>query len=123
MRHWESEREARRCWKAANREKVRASNRKRKAIKKGCNSTAVSPDIVQRLWVKQDGLCNNLFCNADLIFEIRMYHLDHILPFALGGKHEDSNLQLLCASCNLLKGARHPASGWEFIRARSSANG
>ena len=30
------------------------------------------------------------------------------MPLALGGKHEDENLQLLCATCNLSKGAKHP---------------
>jgi 5-methylcytosine-specific restriction endonuclease McrA len=34
------------------------------------------------------------------------YHLDHINPISNGGIHELSNLQVLCASCNLKKGAK-----------------
>lgn len=36
------------------------------------------------------------------------YHLDHILPLALGGLHEPTNVQLLCATCNVRKWAKHP---------------
>lgn len=36
------------------------------------------------------------------------YHVDHILPIKLGGKHEPHNLQLLCKTCNLTKSAKHP---------------
>jgi len=36
------------------------------------------------------------------------YHIDHIMPLKLGGKHEPLNLQLLCPHCNLTKSAKHP---------------
>lgn len=36
------------------------------------------------------------------------YHIDHIMPLKLGGKHEPLNLQLLCQHCNLTKSAKHP---------------
>lgn len=42
-------------------------------------------------------------------------HLDHFMPLSLGGKHEDSNVQLLCASCNLRKHATHPQKWLESI--------
>ena len=32
--------------------------------------------------------------------------LDHILPLSRDGRHENSNLQLLCLSCNSSKGDR-----------------
>lgn len=35
-------------------------------------------------------------------------HLDHIVPLARGGSNHRSNLQFLCAPCNLAKGARDP---------------
>lgn len=38
----------------------------------------------------------------------RNAHIDHFLPLSLGGKHEDSNIQLLCGPCNLRKHATHP---------------
>ena len=34
-------------------------------------------------------------------------HIDHKLPVALGGTDEIDNLQVLCAACNLHKGAKH----------------
>ncbi|MGO9838526.1 MAG: HNH endonuclease [Polyangiaceae bacterium] len=33
------------------------------------------------------------------------YHVDHIVPLDLGGTNDPTNLQLLCAACNLVKGA------------------
>jgi 5-methylcytosine-specific restriction endonuclease McrA len=35
-------------------------------------------------------------------------HVDHIVPLARGGHHAPSNLQLLCAPCNLHKSDRDP---------------
>lgn len=31
-------------------------------------------------------------------------HIDHIVPISAGGPHEVSNMQVLCAPCNLTKG-------------------
>lgn len=36
------------------------------------------------------------------------FDLDHIYPLSKGGQHEESNLQILCASCNRSKGAKDP---------------
>lgn len=43
------------------------------------------------------------------------YHIDHVMPLALGGTNFINNIQLLCPPCNLSKGARHPM---EFMRSR-----
>jgi hypothetical protein len=40
----------------------------------------------------------------------RGYHMDHIVPVARGGAHKPSNIQLLCQSCNLRKGAKDPVA-------------
>ena len=36
------------------------------------------------------------------------YHIDHIVPLALGGSNKASNIQLLCRGCNLKKHAKDP---------------
>jgi 5-methylcytosine-specific restriction endonuclease McrA len=33
-------------------------------------------------------------------------HIDHVIPLAEGGTNALSNLQLLCAKCNLAKGKK-----------------
>lgn len=38
----------------------------------------------------------------------RKYHVDHIVPLALGGEHKPENIQLLCPTCNVRKSAKHP---------------
>lgn len=38
--------------------------------------------------------------------EAPLLECDHIVPVALGGSHEDDNLQTLCRFCNRSKGAR-----------------
>ena len=43
-------------------------------------------------------------CGASL-FEIEP-HIDHIVPLAKGGTNDESNLQALCAPCNLAKGTQ-----------------
>lgn len=36
------------------------------------------------------------------------YHVDHIMPLALGGDNFIANIQLLCPKCNVRKNAKHP---------------
>lgn len=43
------------------------------------------------------------------------YHMDHIMPLALGGTNTDDNIQLLRARCNLQKNAKHPI---DFMQSR-----
>ena len=38
----------------------------------------------------------------------RKGHVDHIIPVSKGGKHAASNIQLLCAGCNLRKSDKDP---------------
>jgi 5-methylcytosine-specific restriction endonuclease McrA len=37
---------------------------------------------------------------------IKSGHIDHIVPRARGGTNDESNLRVLCCSCNAAKGAR-----------------
>ena len=61
-----------------------------------------SESVKQRLYKEQDGKCNA--CGQD--FELRNLELDHIIPKAKGGGDYYENYQLLCGSCNRIKGDR-----------------
>ena len=61
------------------------SNKKRQQIKERDNFT-----------------CQCCKANPSGFHEIK-WHIDHIIPVSKGGSDEDSNLQLLCSKCNLIK--------------------
>ena len=52
------------------------------------------------------GICGESLGGPLLVFDARAVHVDHIVPFDIGGGHELSNLQLAHADCNIRKGAR-----------------
>ncbi len=74
----------------------------RKALKLG-NGGVLSKNIVQLLLEAQKGLC--ACCQVPLN---GVFHLDHIMPLSLGGRNDDSNVQLLLPRCNLQKFDSHP---------------
>ena len=61
-----------------------------------------SQSIKQRLYAQQDGKCNA--CRQD--FDVRNLEIDHIIPKSKGGGDYYENYQLLCGSCNRIKGDR-----------------
>lgn len=63
----------------------------------------LSHGIIDRLMKLQKGKC--ACCGVLLKGK---FHLDHIMPIALGGNNEDSNMQLLLPKCNLRKHKKHP---------------
>ena len=97
------------AWRAANPDKGRVYAHNRRARKKA-NGGQLSPDITDKLLKLQKGKC--ACCKQRLGKD---YHLDHIVPLALGGAHADENMQLLRDVCNLKKGAKHPV---DFMQQR-----
>jgi len=89
-------------WKKENIDKRRIQDQNRKARKRN-QLTRLSRGLVKRLLELQNGKC--ACCGVPLGGK---FHLDHIMPLALGGKHEDKNMQLLTSKCNLSKHAKHP---------------
>lgn len=63
----------------------------------------LSRDIEKRLYDLQDGKCP--CCHKPLGKD---YHIDHIIPIALGGSNSDDNVQLMRKRCNLEKNKKHP---------------
>lgn len=97
------------AWHAKNADarRVHAQNRKKRIRAQG---TKLSSGIIKKLHELQKGLCA---CCREPLGED--YHLDHIMPIALGGPHEDSNMQLLRQKCNNEKKAKHPV---DFMQSR-----
>jgi 5-methylcytosine-specific restriction endonuclease McrA len=89
-------------WQKNNPEKRRANEAKRRAQKAGCYGSYTQADVM-RLLSAQAGRC--AYC-AKLVRQ--RFHVDHIMPLALGGANTADNIQLLCASCNSRKGKKHP---------------
>jgi 5-methylcytosine-specific restriction endonuclease McrA len=90
-------------WEAENTDKRNAINRNRRARKQNAFGKP-SKGIINLLMSEQSGKC--ACCLVDLAYA--GHNLDHFVPLALGGSNDDSNLQLLCPSCNFSKGAKHP---------------
>lgn len=87
--------------KKAKPEDVRRHAANRRARIKGAGGK-LSPDIESRLMNLQRGCCANCLCRP------LKFHLDHIVPVSKGGASVDSNMQLLCQTCNLKKHNKDP---------------
>ena len=61
-----------------------------------------SAENKRQLYGQQEGYCNG--CGTH--FEARNLQVDHIVAKAKGGNDHIANLQLLCGSCNSIKGTR-----------------
>lgn len=127
VRRWrdknqERGRESVRLWKQKNPERVRALGReyrhrlikrdpeyfrtqynRRRAKKTGAGGTFSASDITEIR-----GLQRNRCARCRKTLRGKPTDIDHITPLALGGSNDRKNLQLLHASCNRSKGARHP---------------
>ena len=87
-------------WAKANpeKERIRLQNKRHKMV------GSLSKGLAKRLLILQKGQC--IACRIDIT--INAYEMDHIEPLKLGGLNIDSNIQLLCCSCNSKKSAKPP---------------
>lgn len=76
---------------------------------------AVSPHARRDLYEAQQGRCNGC-ANA---YEAKDLTIDHIEPTSRGGTNDIDNLQLLCHSCNSIKGNRP----MDYLRRRLREDG
>lgn len=95
-----------RAYRAANPERVREWDQRRAGRETG----RLPKNTIVNLRKLQRGKCAVCWIDLDA-----GYHVDHIVPLALGGKHERMNIQLLCPTCNVRKAAKHPV---DFMQER-----
>ena len=81
-----------------------ASNSHRRRARELGQLGHVSKGIKSALQKAQGNKC--AFCHA--AFRKVKAHLDHIVPLAKGGLHDDTNLQVLCQRCNNRKKDKDP---------------
>lgn len=96
------------AWAKANPEARRINQNNRRA--KAASAGVLSHGLAAKLFKLQKGRC--ACCGLALGSN---YHLDHILPLALGGTNTDDNIQLLRQRCNGQKHSKHPV---DFMQSR-----
>ena len=86
-------------WNKNNKDKLQEYKRNRRAREEGNGG-----NITAKQWLE---LCekygNRCLCCGS---KEKKLTLDHVIPLALGGKHEIDNAQPLCLSCNLKKATK-----------------
>lgn len=96
-------------WVKENPDAAKLIQANRRARKKNAQGN-LSRGLVDRLHLLQQGKC--ACCKQPLGSS---FHLDHIMPLALGGSNTDDNIQLLRQRCNNQKHAKHPI---DFMQSR-----
>ena len=96
------------AWVKANPEAIRLKAHTRRI--RQSSGGVLSKGLITKLQKLQRGMCP--CCGLPLG---EKYHLDHKTPLALGGTNTDDNMQLLRATCNMQKGAKHPI---DFMQSR-----
>lgn len=96
-------------WREKNPAQVRIQRHNRRALVLSAGGS-LSKGLLAKLFELQKGMCP--CCKQPLGDK---YHMDHVMPLALGGTNTDDNIQLLRATCNQKKHAKHPV---DFMQAK-----
>lgn len=102
MENADHEKERAAKWQKAHPENYRAAGHRRRVLKQMVGGSFSAADI-RTMMKHQKGKC--AVCRANIS---KSYHIDHIMPLALGGSNGTNNIQLLCPFCNMSKHDKHP---------------
>jgi len=96
--------EREKAYQQANKDNRNICHRNRRSRKRNAEGSHTSADIQQLLTLqrKKCAVCHTSITKG--------YHVDHVIPLAMNGSNDKYNLQLLCATCNLSKHAKHPVN-------------
>lgn len=83
---------------------IRLANESRRAQKVTTDDGSITAEAIEVMFLYQNGCC--VFCHEEFHHGQKGFHIDHIVPLSMGGKHILKNIQLLCPKCNLQKGAK-----------------
>lgn len=100
-------------YRLSNSDIIRERDRNRRSLVANADGSHSRSDI-SLILIRQKNKCAEPTCGKDLSLG---YHVDHIMPLKLGGSNWPENLQCLCPTCNLSKGAKHPIE-WAKINGR-----
>lgn len=104
-REWHRENKDRATQYRQERLDIYAAHARNRRFLKVSNGGSHTADDIAAILRRQKYKC--VECGAS-VRKRENRHVDHIMPLALGGSNDPSNLQVLCPSCNMSKGALHP---------------
>lgn len=101
--------EKRRLYEACHLQDKARRQRERRARKRNAEGKHTSADVDNQ-YKRQNGKCYwGVRANPECAISLKNgYHVDHVVPLALGGSNGPENLVLACPSCNQRKGSKHP---------------
>jgi len=67
---------------------------------------APNETVRQRIYQRDSFTC--VYCKKDMGTDARSRCIDHVIPLARGGSHDERNLVTACKKCNAKKGAKLP---------------
>jgi len=101
--HREKTAEYQRRWREDNPVNHAANDARYRARKSGVGGTYSAKDVQEQLG-RQRRRC--FWCGEPV--PKRGYHVDHVVPLALGGSNAPENLVIACSTCNHRKHSKHP---------------